>query len=154
MLKRVVFVAGALGVVTFVFAAVVHFAFGRGAIQTANGVGRFGFEVARSGEQVRGRAQFAELVPTHPLPVVEIVMREARAANFVQNTVTFVGPGAIRRPGGLMNVLVEVFAVDNHGTKQPDVFRIRCFNPQTNMMVYQAGGALLSGDIVVGQRQQ
>lgn len=152
MLKRMLFVAGILGAATLVIAAVVYFAFGTGAIRTDRGIGRFALDVTKSGEAVRGHARFAEFLPGHVHPVVEIVMPRAHTATFTENSVVFAGPGAIRRGAVLMNVSVVVRAVDNHGTSQPDVFGIRCFNPRTGAVVYQAGGPLLHGDIVVGHR--
>jgi hypothetical protein len=154
MIKRMLFVAGILGAASLAIAAVVHFGYGRGVIRTDHGLGRFGFEVAKMSEHVRGRAQFAEFVPGHAHPTVEIVMPEARAAHFTENSVVFVGPGAIRRPSGVLRVGVEVRAIDNHGTKHPDAFAIRCFNPHTGAVVYQAGGPLQHGDIVVGHREE
>ncbi len=129
-------------------AATVNFAFGRGIIPMRHQTfGAFWFGVRSEGEHVDGHLVFVQMT-MHGRLVAFVYLPEVHRAEFGRNEVHFGGPGVFNGH----RVFVAAGAVDNHGTKHPDLFALRAVNPRNGEVVYGTGGPVLHGDVVVGHR--
>ncbi|MDH7600898.1 MAG: hypothetical protein QHI38_01970 [Armatimonadota bacterium] len=142
-------------IVVFSQPAVYGYAKGCGAIRTSNaGIGRFWFTAELTAAGVRGWINYVDLNPLATSitarPTAVIYVPRIDWAAIEGNSIKMRGKGTLNG----QPALVEVKAVDNGpfaAGVAPDEFYIRATSPTADAVtaVYEAGGPLIGGDIVV-----